>query len=198
MKYRGKAIQHDIWVHGSFTTEKNGVQGGYIDIGGFPGANIYAVKRGTVSELTGKQDKRNNEIYGFDFLLWEYETENMQEFTYLKVTGRNELVDITTGEIMTFEGIPSKEITVIGNSVDYPNFENEILIDSLEHLPYIPKIDVINSPYPFYVLTCRSCGNRTLGMRFRRDCPNCGGVTDCIMPGISEKESPDERQLTRT
>lgn len=84
MEARAKSsgTPYPIWVYGEYLTEPpkrpNGALrpvGHYIDKGGYPGANVYAVDISTLCKGTAAVDGRGSRIYTQDILLHEAEDE---------------------------------------------------------------------------------------------------------------------------
>lgn len=168
-----------IWVEGEYITKppirpKDGAErpeGHYIDKGGYPGANVYAVDMNTFCKAAGATDKNGTEIYDNDFLIWESE----EEIAYYLIQDR-QAVDIVTGEIFTLQELAGQEIKVIGNRIDCEEF-----IEGINHaaeqggeIPYIPLINVQISALPYFKLECEKCRNKTLSLIFKAHC-SCGG-----------------------
>lgn len=68
-------------------------------------------------------------------------------------------------------------IKVIGNMIDFPDFVEGIrhCVDTESEIPYLPALDVMETPYPFLKMTCLKCGHVTLGCRYTAKHKDCGG-----------------------
>lgn len=106
MKARAKSSNTPcpIWVQGDYITEPpirpvDGAKrpaGHYIDKGGYPGANVYAVDISTLCKGTVAVDSRGSRIYTQDILLHEAE----DEIGYFVVEDEETAVDVVWGEIV--------------------------------------------------------------------------------------------------
>ena len=127
MEARAKSsgTPYPIWVYGEYLTEPpkrpNGALrpvGHYIDKGGYPGANVYAVDISTLCKSTAAVDSRGSRIYTQDILLHEAE----DEIGYFVVEDEETAVDVVWGEIVALGRLQAGDISVVGNTVDYPDF----------------------------------------------------------------------------
>lgn len=127
----------------------------------------------TVCRDTGKADRKNCRIYEKDLLL--YETD--QEIGYFIVPDTETAVDIITGEILNLETLPERNIKVIGNQIDFPDFIDGIqnCMDDGRDIPYLPALNTIGTHLPFMKLTCLKCGHVTLSCSFMSVHKGCGG-----------------------
>lgn len=182
MKARAKSSNtpYPIWIYGEYITtppkRPNGEirpEGHYIDKGGYPGANVYAVSADTFCRQTAAVDRLKHEIYEQDILL--YETE--EEIAYFIVEDTETAVDIINGEILDIAGLQAEDIKVIGNLIDYPEFIEGMRyhIDNGLNVPYLPALNVMPTPLPFLKMTCLKCGHVTLGCCFIAKHKDCGG-----------------------
>ena len=81
MKVRAKSSYTPcpIWIYGEYITtppkhpgREARPEGHYIDKGGYPGANVYAVSIDTLCRQTAAVDKRKYEIYGtLSYRIWK-------------------------------------------------------------------------------------------------------------------------------
>lgn len=183
MKARAKSSNTPcpIWVQGEYITEPqirpvDGAKrpaGHYIDKGGYPGANVYEISIETLCRDTGGIDCRKRGIFESDILL--YETE--QEIGYFIIQDTETAVDIINGEILEIKELQTQDIKVIGNMIDFPDFVEGIrhCVDTEREVPYLPALDVMETPYPFLKMTCIKCGHVTLGCRYTAKHKDCGG-----------------------
>lgn len=182
MKARGKSSNtpYPIWIHGEYITTPPKRPGGevrpeghYIDKGGYPGANVYAVSADTLCRQTAAVDRLKHEIYEHDILL--YETE--EEIAYFIIEDMETAVDIINGEILDLRALQTADIKVIGNLIDYPEFIEcmRYHVDNGLNIPYLPALDVMATPLPFLKMTCLKCGHVTLGCCYTVRHKECGG-----------------------
>lgn len=172
---------HSIWVQGEYITEppirpadgKKRPAGHYIDKGGYPGANVYEVSIETLCMDTGAVDGRKHRIFERDILL--YETE--REIGYFIMQDRETAVDIVNGEIVGIADLQAEDIKVIGSMIDFPDFVEGIrnCIDTEREIPYLPALDIMETPYPFLSLTCLKCGYTTWAGKYIARHKDCGG-----------------------
>lgn len=170
-----------IWVQGEYITEPpirpsdgaNRPAGHYIDKGGYPGANVCEVSIETICRDTGAADCRKRGIFESDILL--YETE--KEIGYFIIQDTETAVDIINGEILEIKELHAQDIKVIGNMIDFPDFVEGIryCVDTKRKIPYLPVLNVMETPYPFLKMTCLKCGYVTLGCRYTARHKDCGG-----------------------
>lgn len=61
--------------------------------------------------------------------------------------------------------------------IDFPDFVEGIrhCVDTEREVPYLPALDVMETPYPFLKMTCIKCGHVTLGCRYTAKHKDCGG-----------------------
>lgn len=182
MRARAKSSNtpHPIWIEGKYTTEPPSKPGGeersaghYIDEGGYPGANVYAVRMDTLCRQTAAVDRRKKGIYEGDFLLYE----TTEEIGYFLVEDIKRAVDIINGDILGLEELREEDIKIIGNIIDFPDF-----IEGIRHhaenglnIPYLPALGVHNTALPFFKMTCLKCGHTTLSCRYMARHKECGG-----------------------
>lgn len=182
MKARAKSSNtpYPIWIYGEYITtppkHPNGKvcpEGHYIDKGGYPGANVYAVSADTLCRQTAAVDKRKCEVYENDILL--YETE--EEIGYFIIQDMETAVDIINGEILDLEALQAEDIRIIGNLIDYPEFIEGMRyhVENGLDVPYLPALDVMGTPLPFLKMTCLKCGHITLGCCYMAKHKDCGG-----------------------
>lgn len=183
MKARAKSSNTPcpIWVQGEYTTEppvrpSDGAKrpaGHYIDKGGRPGANVYEISMETLCRDTGAADCRKHGIFENDILL--YETE--QETGYFIIQDTETAVDIISGEILGITDLPAADIKVIGSMIDFPDFVESIryCADNGLDIPYLPALSTVNTPLPFFKMTCMKCGYSVLSCAFMARHKECGG-----------------------
>lgn len=182
MKARAKSSNTPcpIWIYGEYITtppkHPSGEvrpEGHYIDKGGYPGANVYAVSADTLCRQTVAVDKRKRDIYENDILL--YETE--EEIGYFIVQDTETAVDIINGEILDIEALQAEDIRIIGNLIDYPEFIEGMRyhVENGLDVPYLSALDVMETPLPFLKMTCLKCGHITLGCCYMAKHKGCGG-----------------------
>lgn len=182
MKARAKSSNtpYPIWIYGEYTAtppaRPNGEihsEGHYIDKGGYPGANVYAVSADTLCRQTVAVDRLKREIYEHDILI--YETE--EEIGYFIVEDTEIAVDIINGEILDLGALQAADIKVIGNLIDYPEFIEGMRyhVDNGLNVPYLPALDVMATPLPFLKMTCLKCGHVTLRCCYTARHKECGG-----------------------
>lgn len=182
MKARAKSSNTPcpIWIYGEYITappkHPNGEvrhEGHYIDKGGYPGANVYAVSADTLCRQTAAVDKRKCEVYENDILL--YETE--EEIGYFIIQDMETAVDIINDEILDLEALQAEDIRIIGNLIDYPEFIEGMRyhVENGLDVPYLPALDVMGTPLPFLKMTCLKCGHITLGCCYMAKHKDCGG-----------------------
>ena len=182
MEARAKSsgTPYPIWVYGEYLTEPpkrpNGALrpvGHYIDKGGYPGANVYAVDISTLCKSTAAVDGRGSRIYTQDILLHEAE----DEIGYFVVEDEETAVDVVWGEIVALGRLQAGDISIVGNTVDYPDFIEGMRyhVENGLNVPYLPSLDVMATPLPFLKMTCLKCGYVTLGCRYVARHKDCGG-----------------------
>lgn len=183
MKVRAKSdgTPCPIWVHGEYITEApvrpcDGAirpKGHYIDKGGYPGANVYAIDITTLCKITEAIDRLSKAIYEKDVLL--YETE--EEIGYFIIEDQGQAVDIINGEIMQLQELQQENIKIIGNLIDTPDFIEGMRYhtDNELEIPYLPMLNVQITNLPYFVFKCTKCGNKTLGCQYKAHCTKCGG-----------------------
>ncbi len=61
--------------------------------------------------------------------------------------------------------------------IDFPDFVEGIrnCIDTEREIPYLPALDIIETPYPFLSLTCLKCGYTTWAGKYIARHKDCGG-----------------------
>lgn len=209
MRYRaktktGKGNPFSIWVEGEYTTEppprpgsgEKRPQGHYIDKGGYPGANVYAIDINTLCRDSGTKDLSGSVIFEDDFVRYIHlDQEGKVVHSYcVAVIGSNgelEIVDFVTGEVM--DSVAESRLKVIGNVFDHSSFMEDIeraYEDSGRRcMPYIPVINVQFGNYPYWMLKCRKCGRMAYGLVFTTRCRECGGFVDCTLTTEIQKES---------
>lgn len=170
-----------LWIEGEYITlppirPVDGAkrpEGHYIDKGGYPGANVYEVDPSTLCRQTATVDRHEKPIYEKDFLI--YETE--EEIGYFLVTDTETAVDIVNGEIFGIEELRQEDIKIIGSMEDYPDFLESIQyhVENGLDVPYLPALDVMETPLPFFEMTCLKCGYVTLNCRYTAKHKDCGG-----------------------
>lgn len=182
MRVKGKSSNtpHPIWVQGEYTTtpprRPNGEErpeGHYIDKGGYPGANVYAVSADTVCRQTAALDRLKREIYERDILL--YETE--EEIGYFIVEDTEIAVDIINGEILELGELQTEDIKIIGNLVDFPDFIEGMRYHTENGLeiPYMPALNVQVTALPYLKMNCLKCGHTMLSCSYMAKHKDCGG-----------------------
>lgn len=183
MKARAKSSNtpYPIWIHGEYLTNpptkpSNGAErpeGHYIDRGGYPGANVYAVNMNTFCEQTAVVDRNGNEIYAQDIIL--HETED--EIAYFIIGDKETAIDVIWGEIVVLESLQTANIKVIGNIIDIPDFVEgmQYYRDNDIEIPYLPLLNVQVSALPFLQLECTKCGYTVLSCRYTARHKECGG-----------------------
>lgn len=183
MKARAKSSNtpYQIWIYGEYITKppirpKDGAvrpEGHYLDKGGYPGANVYAVSADTVCRQTEVLDRLKREIYEQDILL--YETEG--EIGYFIVQDTKIAVDIINGEILELEELQTEDIKTIGNLVDFPDFIEGIRYHAENGLeiPYLPALNVQITALPYLKMTCLKCGHTMLSCCYMAKHKECGG-----------------------
>ena len=182
MKAKAKSSNtpYPIWIQGEYTAtppkRPNGEvrpKGRYIDKGGYPGANVYAVSADTLCKQTAAVDKQKREIYENDILLCETE----EEIGYFIVQDTEAAVDIIYGEILELEALQTEDIKIIGNLIDYPEFIEGMRyhVENGLDVPYLPVLNVMKTPLPFFEMTCLKCGHITLGTCYMAKHKGCGG-----------------------
>lgn len=183
MKARAKSSDtyYPIWIYGEYTKipprrPKDGAErpeGHYIDKGGYPGANVYAVNMDTFCRQTEAVDRHGKEIYTQDIIL--YETE--EEISYFAIEDTETAVDVIWGEITPLERLQAEDIKVIGNLIDNKDFVEGMgyYAENGIEIPYIPLLDVQESAYPYIKLECTKCGHTMLSCLYMARHKDCGG-----------------------
>ena len=185
MKAKGKSVArptspHPIWVYGEYVNippvkpnQAPRPKGHYIDKGGYPGANVYEISEETLCKDTGATDKLHKAIYEKDILLWE----TAEEIAYFIVGDQGEAIDILYGEIVRLNDLKREDIKVIGNLIDSCDFVESIIwhMENNKPIPYVPRIDIQLTSYPFMTVKCDKCGKTSLSCRYMGHCPSCGG-----------------------
>lgn len=183
MKARAKSSNtpYPLWVHGEYVTNppirpSDGAErpeGHYIDRGGYPGANVYAINFDTFCRQTAAVDKNGNEIYIQDILL--HETED--EIAYFIVEDEETVIDVVWGEIVALESLQTADIKVIGNTIDTPDFVEgmQYYRDNDIEIPYLPLLNVQVSALPYLQLECTKCRHVMLSCVYMARHKECGG-----------------------
>lgn len=183
MKARAKSSNtpYPIWIHGEYVTNpptrpSDGAErpeGHYIDRGGYPGANVYAINFDTFCRQTAAVDKSGNEIYAQDIIL--HETED--EIAYFIVEDEETVIDVVWGEIVALESLQTADIKVIGNTIDTPDFVEgmQYYRDNDIEIPYLPLLNVQVSALPYLQLECTKCGHVMLSCAYMARHKECGG-----------------------
>lgn len=209
MRYRAKTkvrkgAPFPIWVEGKYTTEpprkpgssEDRPKGHYIDMGGYPGANVYEIDIKTLCRESGAEDLSGKTIFENDFVRFIHlDQAGKVVHSYCVAVigsgGELEIVDFMTGEIM--DQAQENRLKVIGNVFDNDSFMEDIeraYEDSKDgSMPYIPVINVQYGTYPYWKLKCRKCGRMTHGIIFTTKCGECGGFVDCTLTTEIQKES---------
>lgn len=208
MKYRAKikvseGSPYPAWVEGRYITDpptrpgsrEKRPRGHYIDKGGYPGANVYAINIDTLCRESKTKDMAGRPVFEDDLVRFIHldKSGNVIYSYCVAVVGSSgelEIVDILTGEIMQQNG--RFKLKVIGNVFDHGSF-----IDDIERvyensggcLPYIPAINVQYGNYPYWRLKCRRCGRVGHGVLFTTTCRECGGFVECTLATEIQKES---------
>lgn len=183
MKARAKSSNtpYPIWIHGEYVTNppirpSDGAErpeGHYIDRGGYPGANVYAINFDTFCRQTAAVDKNGNEIYTQDIIL--HETED--EIAYFIVEDEETVIDVVWGEIVALESLQTADIKVIGNTIDTPDFAEgmQYYRDNDIEIPYLPLLNVQVSALPYLQLECTKCRHVMLSCAYMARHKECGG-----------------------
>lgn len=183
MKAKAKSSNtpYPIWVQGDYITEppirpKDGAKrpvGHYIDKGGYPGANVYEVSIETLCRDTGAVDRRKRGIFESDILLYE----TGQEIGYFIIQDTETAVDIINGEILGITQLQAQDIKAIGSMIDFPDFVEGMryCVDTEREIPYLPALNVQETPYPYLKLTCLKCGHTMLSCAYMARHKDCGG-----------------------
>ncbi|HIW80273.1 MAG TPA: hypothetical protein H9742_01910 [Candidatus Acetatifactor stercoripullorum] len=183
MKARAKSSNtpYPIWVYGEYITNppmrpSDGAkrpEGHYIDKGGYPGANVYAINLDTFCRQTAAVDKNGNKVYIQDILLHETE----EEIAYFIVEDEETAIDIVWGEIVETESLQTADIKVIGNTIDNPDFVKgmQYYRDNDIEIPYLPLLNTQMSEFPYLQLECTKCHNVMLSCVYMAQHKECGG-----------------------
>lgn len=134
--FRGKRIDNDEWVYGSFCMDaleqKNGLCGidGFIRLYDFNmgKSQTHQVDRETIGQFTGLTDKNGKKIFEGDIVESEFTKKPylvcFGEYTYTNEYGEEESVcgwyNEEEGGYVTAFGCPDAWATVIGNIHDNP------------------------------------------------------------------------------
>ncbi len=184
MKVKARAktanMPYSIWVQGEYITEppirptddlKRPI-GHYIDTGGYLGANVYAIDVETLCEYIGISDHDKCMVCKNDILLCEMN----QKISYFIIQDK-EIIDIISDEILELEKLSTLDVKVIGNTIDFPDFEQGVryFVDAKRKIPYLPTLDVLETPYPYFKLTCSKCGRAFLSCKYMARHKKCGG-----------------------
>ncbi len=200
----GKGAPFSIWVEGDYITEparrpgssEDRPKGHYIDKGGYPGANVYAIDIKTLCRDSGTEDLAGRPVFENDFVRFIHldqagKVVHSYCVAVLGNGGELDLVDFMTGEIM--DQAQENRMKVIGNVFDNDSFMEDIkraYEDSGDgSMPYIPVINVQSGDYPYWKLKCRKCGRLAFGIIYTTKCKDCGGFVDCTLTTEIKKES---------
>ena len=208
MRYRAKTelsrtSPHPIWVEGRYITDppprpgsrEKRPKGHYIDKGGYPGANVYAININTLCRESRTKDLTGASVFENDFVRFsELDKSGGVIYSYCVVvvdsSGELEIVDILTGEIRRRSG--KFRLKVIGNVFDHDSFIEDMeraCEDSGGSLPYIPVINVQFGDYPYWKLKCRRCGRVGHRLVFTPRCRACNGFVECTLASEIQNES---------
>ena len=116
---------------------------------------------------------RGSRIYTQDILLNEAE----DEIGYFVVEDEETAVDVVWGEIVALGRLRAGDISIVGNTVDYPDFIEGMRyhVENGLNVPYLPSLNVMATPLPFLKMTCLKCGYVTLGCCYVARHKDCGG-----------------------
>lgn len=183
IKARAKSsgTPHPVWVEGRYVTDpprrpsggEERPTGHYIDRGGCPGADVYEVSMETLCRGTGAADRNKCSIYENDILLYDAG----EETGYLIVYDTENAVDIISGEVTGISRLHAHDIKVIGSMIDFPDFADGIryCAGTGMGMPYLPALNVMGTPYPFFKMTCLKCGHTTYSCIYTARHRGCGG-----------------------
>ena len=202
MKARAKSSNTPcpIWIYGEYITtpprRPNGEvrpKGHYIDKGGYPGTNVYVICNDTLCRQTVAVDRLKRNIYEHDILLFETE----EDISYFIVEDMNTAIDIINGEILDIAKLQAADIKIIGNLIDYPEFIESMRyhVDNSLNIPYLPELDVMSTPLPFFKLTCLKCGHITLACCYKSMHKGCGGYFTADFASKINRERKKKRRL---
>ena len=183
MRARAKSSNtpYPVWVQGDYMTEPpvrpaDGAErptGHYIDRGGYPGANVYAVDPATLCRQTAAVDRQGKIVFENDFLLYETGT----EIEYFLVTDTETAADIVTGEILEITELQTGDIKVIGNMIDTPDFVEGMryYMENGLDVPYLPELKAVDTAMPFLRVACLKCGYSAFSCSYMARHEGCGG-----------------------
>lgn len=179
MRARAKStsMPYPIWVQGKYLTGPsiNGLKyptRHYINTGGYLDSDVCEIDIDTLCQYTGISDRNKCMVFENDILLHEVN----QTISYFIIQSKKAAVDIINGEILEVKKLSINEIKVIGNTIDFPDFTEGIrhFVDTGRKIPYLPVLDVLETSYPFFKLTCFKCRCVFLSCKYMAKHKKCG------------------------